>query len=421
MTPTGDFNLSLSDPHPLALIGGLMLFSYLAGRLAHHYRIPRVTGYLVAGMLASPSALGLLQSEWIAKDLSLITDLALAVIAFLIGGSLRLRKLEKLGKQILWITLTQGLGAMFLVAGALILGLSQLGSGMTLGQALPYAMVIGALSAATAPATTLAIIHETRAKGDMTNTLLGVVALDDALAIILFAVAGAGALALMHPGSFSGWQTLGGVLWEIGGSILLGALVASLLIFILRRSAHHQAILALVLGGVLVAAGLASTWGLSPLLTDMTLGLIIVNRLRHHTDVFNGVERIEEPLFGLFFTLAGAHLDWGLLLSAGLLGLLIMAGRLLGKLGGTWLGGSISGASPIIKRYLGIALLPKAGVTIGLALAAQNIFGPGPVTELVINAVLASVIINELVAPLLLRYALFRAGEIGRPLRRGVS
>lgn len=408
--------INFNELNSLALIGGLLFFSYLAGRIAHHFRVPRVTGYLVAGMIASPSALGLLRPEWIAKDLSLITDLALAVIAFLIGGSLNLRKLQKIGRQILWITFTQGVGAMLVVSIVMLVALSQWGEGVPLTQALAYALVLGAMSAATAPATTLAMIHEARAKGDFTNTLLGVVALDDALAIILFSLSGAAAAALLHPGYQAGWDALWHPLWEIGGSLLLGALFGLVMILLLRRSAHHQAVLALVLSGVMAAAGLASTLGLSPLLTDMTLGLVVVNRLKHHADVFDGVERIEEPLFGLFFTLAGAHLDWGLLLTAGLIGLLIMAGRFVGKVGGTWLGGQFSGASPEIKHYLGLALLPKAGVTIGLALAAQEIFGPGSLTQLLINAVLASVLFNELIAPLLLRYALARSGEAGREL-----
>jgi Kef-type K+ transport system membrane component KefB len=180
-----------------------------------------------------------------------------------------------------------------------------------------------------------------------------------------------------------------------------------LIVFVLRK----EAMLGVIIGAIFLAGGLAISLKASPLLANMMLGFVVVNFVRHHEDFFTVVESIEEPVFGMFFTLAGAHMDFKVMQTAGLIALVIVLGRFSGKLLGSRFGAQISGAPEAVKKYLGMALLPKAGVTVGLVLAAGEVFGDPYLSEIMVNAVLGSVIINELIAPFFVRFALRRAGE----------
>ncbi|MCK5505098.1 MAG: cation:proton antiporter, partial [Thermodesulfovibrionia bacterium] len=210
-----DFNLFawLETLHPLVYIGLLLILSHAAGKIANYFKSPRVTGYLVAGMLLSPSMLGLFHESLIKEELALITDIALAIIAFSIGGSLGLAKLRKLGKQILWITFTTAFGAFIITSVSLtacfylVHTFSGNQSSFWMTLYFPVALVIGAMSSATAPAAVLAIVHEYKAKGPFTSILLGVVALDDGLAILFFAFASAIALSFVNHEAVS-WQNI---------------------------------------------------------------------------------------------------------------------------------------------------------------------------------------------------------------------
>ena len=402
--------------HPLLAVGLLLILGYWGGRAANALKLPRVSGYLVAGMLLSPSFSNILSRRLIDRDLYIITEMALGIIAYTIGGSLVFERLKRLGKSIVWITLSQAGGAFLLTAAFLIPAMPFLtglrGSGYDLiGTYLPMALVIGAISIATAPGATLAIITELKASGPFTTTLLGVIALDDGLAIIFFALAGTAAHALINPGAVPWMTMVVGALGEIGFSLLLGILAGMVLKCMARLVRRREALLMVILGTLFSTSGAAALLGLSPLLANMVMGFIIVNlELRHH-DFFLVVEEIEEPMYGLFFGLAGAHIDLGLLKSAGLLAIAIVVARVTGKLLGTWAGAKISQAPKNVRRYLGLALLPKAGVTIGLVLIAREIFPLPLVASILVNAVIGSVIINELIAPPLVKYALLKAGE----------
>lgn len=172
--------------------------------------------------------------------------------------------------------------------------------------------------------------------------------------------------------------------------------------------------LGVMVGSIFFTSGLALSLKSSPLLANMVLGFMVVNFVRHGEDLFGVVENIEESIFMMFFTLAGAHLDIGVIRIAGWLALLIVIGRFSGKFLGTRLGAHISHAPETVKKYLGLGLLPKAGVTVGLVLIAKDLFGATPISEVMVSAVLGSVIINELLSPLLVRYALVKSGEAGR-------
>ncbi len=399
-------------------IGILIIAGFFGGLVAKKIRYPRISGYIIVGMLLSPSVLNVIPSQLIREDLSVITDIALGIVAYLIGGSLNLERLKKLGKNIVTITPFEALGAWIFVS-LLIIFLGHFvikfdGLNPNFYQTyLPMAIIIGAISCATAPAAVLAIIHEYRAKGPLTTTLLGVVALDDAFAILGYAIAiSIAGVLIIGVQALSLYQMLIVPILDIAGSLLLGTSFGFVLVYMSRFARTRKTLLVTVLGMIMLSIGTAKILGISSLLANMAMGFVIVNKMKPSEEMFRVIDDIEDVIFAMFFTLAGAHFDLGVVKTAGILALLIVIGRFSGKFVGAKMGAAISQAPTAIRKYLGFGLLPKAGVTVGLVLLVQQnstftIIGP-----IMVNAILASVIINELIAPPLTKYALFKAGEV---------
>jgi len=389
-------------------LGIIIIAGFLGGLAAGKLKFPRITGYIVIGVLLSPSLLNIIHAETVG-NLDIITDITLGFIAYLIGGSLKTESLRGLGKSITWITLFQSLGAWFLVA----LFLAILGHLVIPGQTFwqfyfPIALIIGAISCATAPAAIMAIIGEYKAKGPLTTTLLAVVALDDAIAVIALAIAAGICQPLVSSIDISFYQMLGVPLLHIVESVAIGIVFGVALTYISRLARTRELLLVVVFGVIMLCVGLTSYLGISSILATMVVGFIIVNKVKRK-EMFLVVEEIEDVFFAMFFVLAGLHFDLSVLKVAGILALLILLARCMGKYFGTRLGAKISHAPDTVKKYLGFALLPSAGVTIGLVLIAALEFPT--FGTLMLNAVLASTIINELIAPPLTKYAISKAGE----------
>jgi Kef-type K+ transport system membrane component KefB len=402
--------------NPLLAVGLLLIFGYWGGRAANALQLPRVSGYLIAGVLLSPSLSHIFTRQLVDQDLNVVTEMALGIIAYLIGGSLILKRMKHLGRSILWITLSQALAA-FLFTTIFLVYTIPLLTGLSgakydfMSTTLPLALVIGAIAVATAPGAILAIVSELKASGPFTSILLGIIALDDGLALIFFALASAAAQALIHPDAIPLTKILGTAMAEIAFSVLLGIVAGAVLKYTTHLVRRREALLMVILGIIFTTIGTASQLHLSPLLASMVLGFYIVNMEKRHRDFFLVVEQIEEPLFGLFFGLAGAHIDPGVFKSAGLLAVAILVIRMIGKHLGTWAGARFSGTPPEVRNYLGIALFPQAGITVGLVLIAQNIFHQPVVANILVNAVIGSVILNELISPPLVKYALTKVHE----------
>ncbi len=422
--------------HILVYIGLLFLASQIAGRVAKSIRFPRIVGYLVVGIFLGPSLVGLLDQKLVDHRLMLITDIALAIIAFSIGGSLQIKEIKQLGRSIFVITIAQVMGAVIIVSLALLAygelsGLKNADGNPNLF--LPMVLIVAAVSAATAPAAVMGIVHEYRARGPLTTVLLGVVALDDALTILLYAFAMTMAQSMIGLSAEFSWHSaILGPMQDIVIAILLGGIAGFLLRFAIRWFTQQTSLLAFAVGAILLTSGCATTMHSSPLLANMVLGFVIANFTVHSEDIFYQLERVEEPIYGLFFALAGAHLNFSLLMIASGLAPLITLARFGGKLVGTQLGTRVIRVPKSVRRYLGISLLPQAGVTIGLILHARGQLAGGiehhanpsqemAVIDYFVNAVLASVVINALLAPFLLRFALVRAGEANnnKPYREG--
>ncbi len=401
--------------NPLLTTGLLLFFGYWGGRLANKLHLPRVSGYLIVGVMFSPSIFHLLTVDTVNQRLHFITEVALSIIAFNIGGSLDLRSIRSVVHQIGWITLSQAVGAFVVTGGAVFIclrffpGFSQ-GSLSTTAMYLSVALVIGAISAATAPGAVLAVVSEAGARGEFTNILLGVIALDDALTVVFFSIAGVMTQAILGVDKIFGNMVLMPFI-EIGLSVLLGGAGGYVMSFTGRHVERKEALLMVVLGVLFCITSISSIIHASSILSNMVAGFVIVNQAPGLQTYFRVLEYLEDAVFGLFFTLAGAHMDISILETTGFLAIFLLIVRMVGKQIGVWIGARISRASNTVSRYLGLALFPQAGVTIGLVLLAQDLF-PELAGRIVVNAVIGSVMLNEFIAPVLLHHCLKKAGQI---------
>ena len=390
-------------------VGMMIVVGFIGGLASAKFKFPMITGYIITGVLLSPSLLNIIPGETVG-ELNLITDVALGIIAYLIGGSLHQEDLQRLAKSIIYILPFESLGSWFLVTLVLVIVSPLIIPGETFWQTyFPMAFVIGAISCATAPAATMAIISEYRAKGSFTTTLLAVVGLDDAIAVIAFAIASSISQPLVNDaGSISLYQMLGIPFLHIAESISIGVVFAIVLMYMVRLARTRELLLVVVLGMIMLCTGVSTYLGLSLIMANMVAGFIIVNKAKRR-EMFDVVGEIEDVVYVMFFVLAGLHFDLSVMKFAGILALLIVITRCLGKYMGVRVGAGISHAPDNVKNYLGLALLPTAGVAVGLVLLASIQFPT--FGTLMLNAVLAATIINELIAPPLSKYAIFKAGE----------
>jgi len=393
-------------------IGIIVVLGFLAGLAANKLKFPRVTGYIVIGILMSPSLLNIISGTTI-EELGIITDIALGIIAFLIGNNLHLDSLRKLGKDIAWITPLESFGAWVIVTLFLLFLIPWVvpvaGATMT-NTYFPMAFVVGAICCATAPAATIAVVNEYRARGSLTTTLLAVVVLDDAIAVIAFSIA----LGIAHPlvsgdGIVSFYEMIGLPLIHIFGAIALGVVFAFAMIYMAKLVKRRGFLLVIVFGLIMLCVGIANYLNMSLILANMVVGFVVANVAKTN-DMFLAIEEIEDVIFAMFFVLAGLHFDLSVIKEAGILAVLILFSRGLGKYFGAKAGATLAGSPPIVRKCIGLGLLPQAGVALGLVLLGAREFATFGL--IMLNGVLASVIINELIAPPLVKYAISKAGEI---------
>lgn len=401
----------------IALFAGLFL-----SRLAKLVKLPAVTAYLVAGILVGPYCLGALNIPGLGfnsmeqiESLSIISDVALGFIAFSIGNEFRLGQLKKIGKQATVIGIVQACAATLLVDAALI-ALSFIIPDNQFP--LPAAIVLGAIASATAPAATLMVVRQYKAKGPVTDMLLPVVALDDAVGLVLFAISFGIAKALIL-GSVSILSILVEPLIEVVLSLLLGSVMGFLISFFERFFHSRSKRLSLSVSFVILTVALSSltfkvgevNFAFSPLLTCMMLGTMFCNTCDFSAELMDRLDRWTAPLFILFFVLSGAQLELSIF-SEGfivLIGIVYIIFRSAGKYAGTAISASLMKCQPNITKYLGLTLLPQAGVALGMASKAHAL---GEIGMIVSNVTLFSVLVYELVGPFITKIALQKAREI---------
>ncbi|MBQ8657967.1 MAG: cation:proton antiporter [Clostridia bacterium] len=407
--------LSLS----IALLAGLLL-----SRLAKLLKLPAVTAYLVAGILVGPYCLGALGVKGLGfvdmhdiETYSIISDVALGFIAFSIGNEFRLSQLKKIGKQATIVGVLQAVITTIVVDIALIL----LHFAMPDKLPLSAAIVLGAIASATAPAATLMVVKQYKAKGPVTDILLPVVALDDAVGLVLFAVS-FGVAKSLGSGAISVISVVVEPLLEIICSLGLGAAMGYLFSLCEKFFHSRSKRLAVSVGFVLLTIGLSMLKftiggvhiGFSSLLVCMMLGTIFCNICDFSEDLMDRVDRWTAPLFVLFFVISGAELELSVFtdLMIVLIGVVYIVSRSAGKYTGANLSARLSKCEPNIVKYLGITLLPQAGVALGMANMAMNAVELGTAGILISNITLFAVLIYELVGPALTKMALLKAGDI---------
>ena len=385
--------MSVLFPIGLMLVSGLLF-----GRLAKKVSLPNVTGYLVAGLVLGPYVLGIVSKD-MATSLSMVSEMALGFIALSIGAEFKLSYFKEVGVAPVVIALFEGLLASACVTGGLL----------ALGKNPQLALVLGAIASATAPAATIMVIRQYNAKGPVTKTLLSVVALDDAVALIAFGFAAAIAGQL----SGAGGNVAAAILEpfkELGLSIVLGCAAAFAMKIPLHFFKKQSNRLCAVVGFVFLTSAISTKLGASSLLSCMIFGALLANISKDSDDVFRISDTVTPPIFMLFFVVSGAQLDVTLIPKIGVIGAAYVLLRVVGKIGGATLGATIMRADRKVKKYLGWTLVPQAGVAIGLTLVADRVV-PDYAPQ-IRAVVLCGTLIYELTGPVISKIALTKAGEI---------
>lgn len=384
----------------------LIFAGVVGGRIANKFGLPNVSGYIVGGLMMGPSLFRVI-GPGEASDFNIINDIALAAIAFSIGSEFLLEDVKKMGKDVIVLTFAEVIGAVALVFIVMY---------YIFDQPIAFSLVIASMSAATAPAGLMLVIRELKADGPLIRTMLPVVAIDDALGIMVFGVSLSIAKILAGVGEVTLSSMLLAPLYEILGSLLLGFILGISLVYIAKKSKGRDELLIMVVGAILLATGLSNQLGVSPLLTCMMQGAVVMNMIQNSKRIFNLIGDITPPINILFFTVAGASLDLSILTQVGIIGIGYIFARAGGKIIGATLGAKALKLDEKIVKYLGMSLLTQGGISIGLSMVVSKELPQ--YSDSIITVILFSVLIYEILGPILAKIAIQKAGEENGALRR---
>ena len=385
-----------------------MALGLIITRVLRLLKLPNVTAYLVAGLIISPFSFGIMP-ETALKSLNAFSTIALGFIAFSIGFSFRTDHLKVLGGKIYTITIIQALFTAVLVDGAMLVAY------LFGAIELPLVFIFGAIATATAPAATLLVVKQYNARGPVTDTLLPVVAIDDAIGLIVFQ------LSLSISKSISAGEAMSVVtivlmpLKEIALSLAIGSALGFIVAMAEKLFLSRANRLTIIILCVFTGIALSELLGLSNLLLCMAIGAVYCNIDRHTEKVMDVYDRWTHPLYVLFFVISGAGLDLRVLASVGVIGIIYIVVRSVGKYTGAMLGSMLGKAEPNVKKYLGLTLLPQAGVAIGMAQVVASDPAMEAYAPAVTAVVLSATLIYELIGPLITKWALKKSGEIEEP------
>ncbi|MBU0945265.1 MAG: cation:proton antiporter [Proteobacteria bacterium] len=392
----------------------LLAAGLLVAKICQRLYMPSVTGYILAGMLLGPSGFDLINRQSIGSNLDHFTHIALMLISFGIGEHVELKKLREHVRSVAWIGGCEALCAFVFVSVAVFVTVHFTGmdlDGWQLRDHLAISLLLGAVGLATAPAATLLVIREVKASGSFTATLLAIVAIDNGLAIMIFGFAISIAHHIMGQLGDPFYLVIFKGFVDIGQSLLLGMFTGMLLDLVLRKLKSQGEMMTGGLALLLLCSELARYLELSSLLAGMAAGVILVNRAERDVRMFRALNSFEPPIYVLFFTLAGTHLDIKALGAAGILGTIYFLARIAGKINGVALGARIAAAPQAVLRYLGFGLLPQAGVAIGLIFLISSDPILSEYASIITPVVLTGVLLSELIGPLAVRFAVDKAGE----------
>ncbi len=389
----------------LLKIGLALLAGILGGKLSNKLGLPKVSGYIVAGLLIGPSFLKLFTTVEL-DSIEFINDMTLACIAFGIGNSFLIKDLKKMGKNSLIITICEVLGAVTIVFLVMY---------FIFEKSLAFSLVMASMSASTAPAGLVLVINELKADGPLVRNILPVAAFDDAIGIMVFGIAMSIAEISLLGTKTSLVGIVAGPAIEILGSVIIGTIVGILMAYVGNLAKEEEQLVAISAGFLLVGLGLSSYFKVSGLLTSMVIGGVVINATARYKRIFNAVKSLTPPLNVLFFTLAGANLQISILTTVGLVGVGYIFARGLGKIIGAGLGAKLVRSEDFVQKYLGMSLLTQGGVSIGLAMSVKELM-PQLGNE-TITIILFSVLIFEILGPALTKYAVTKVGEVNGMLK----
>ncbi len=425
MTVLFESLISLRDllsQHPLFTVGIMLVMGYFIGTLAEKVKLPEITGFILAGLIMGSTVTGIVPHE-MEESLKVVTEVALGLIALTIGGEFYWAKLKRMGKEVVIITVVQ----IVLTFGAVSAGL------ILFKMELPFALLLGAIASATAPAATVAIVQSLRAHGIFIDYLYGVVALDDAGCVVLFSIVFAIASGMLL-GDSAAVEAVGSAVSNHGGSAVIGHALLEVLLSIAAgiisgivvhfstwKKQNTNEIMIITIGIVFLFTAMAVIFRLSPLLTNMAAGAVIINFSPKNHRIFRSLEPFTPPIYALFFVIAGTELNPAVLIQKDILifGFIYIVLRAIGKYGGVYIGCRVSKVKSVITNHLGLCMLPQAGVAIGLVLMIQaspimHSLTPEQIlmVDRMVNIVLLSVFVNELVGPPVSRYAIIKGNEM---------
>ena len=378
----------------LLALGGILLLGLVMSALGQRTLLPRVTLLLILGVVIGKEMLDIIPPVF-SELFDIVAVIALLMVGFLLGGRLTIDSLRQSMGRVLWISLSTAIITTIIVSLGLV----------WVGVPKEIAILLGCIASATAPAAVLDVVTESNYKGPFRDLLLSVVTLDDAWALMLFGIG----VAVVS--SFNGYgiddSSILMAIRDIGGAILLGLLIGFPAAYLTGRLKPGQPILSEALGLVFVCGGLALWFDVSFLIASMVLGAVVTNFAKHHQYPFHAIEGIDWPFLVIFFVLAGASLELKAVAEVGLVGTVYILCRIVGKLLGARIGSQCSRADQQTKSWMGVALLPQAGVAIGMALVASNYFPE--YRQTLLPVVIASTIFFEIIGPVFTRLALLRA------------
>ncbi len=381
-------------------IGLVVSFGLLGGRVARKFNLPDVTGFLIGGLFLGPSFLNIITDSDTGM-INFINELALSAIAFNIGGEFIMKQIKKLGKEIFIIAVFEVLVVVFLVFGVMF---------YLLNQPFVFSVMVASMSTATAPAGTMMVIRQYRAKGPLTNTILPVAALDDALGIMVFGLAMSLAKISLGEVTGGGFALAAAPFIEIALSLVLGSVLGVILSYLSKFVKSSEEMTSFILVFILASSGFAQVFELSSLLSSMMMGAVFVNISKKPLKVFSNINQFMPPFNLLFFALAGSSLDLSVLSSIGLLGLAFVLSRMFGKVIGSTMGAYVAKSEPVVKKYLGWALLPQGGISIGLSMVVKDQLPA--LSDGIVTLILFSVLVFEIAGPILAKVAITKAGEV---------
>jgi Kef-type K+ transport system membrane component KefB len=392
--------------HIIFSVGLLLIAGYIFGQMCERIKLPAITGYLISGIIVGHAGMDLIHAEN-SEVLHVLSEVTLSFIAVVIGGEFSFAKLKIYGKNVILLTLAQMITTFGLISGGLLI----------IGMPSYVSFLLGAIGAATAPAATVVIVEKMKARGKFVDYLYGIVALDDAGTIVLFSITFALSAGMISAVEVSILHSISHAMFEIIFSIMIGVFSGVIIHAVTIKKNNKNSIKIITLGILFMATSIAISLHLSPLITNMTIGMLLINLSRKNLRILSIIEPLTPPLYAVFFAIAGTELDPKIFSNKTILiagGIYIFA-RAIGKYSGIYLGGKLLKAPENVTNYLGLSLFPQAGVAIGLVLfiqASPLVEAASPeVKEYIIqmiNIVLMSVFINELTGPPIAKWALIK-------------